>query len=164
MSKPPDWLPPLVSVGGEWQQVLARLYAIFDTDFKQTLRSFQGQPVWWDRRILAGESYEEGFWHLITKIDPARSERLLDPRRAERLPWCAPTICNAGDQIVKVWDFKEANGRIRTYLWLEALDYVIILEKRRQRSGIVAFLITAFYVEGESKRRNLRAKHEERIV
>jgi len=86
MTKKPDWLPEIVSVDGEWDQVLARLYNIFDTDFKQTKRFFEGRPVWWDRRILAGNHYEEGFWHLITKTDQSTNERLLDPRRAERLP------------------------------------------------------------------------------
>jgi len=50
------------------------------------------------------------------------------------------------------------------YLWLENWDYVIVLEKRQLRGGRnIAFLITAFYVEGERTRRNLRRKYESRI-
>jgi len=64
---------------------------------------------------------------------------------------------------VKVWDYREAKGRIRTYLWLESFDYVVILEKRKQRIGMVAFLITAFYVEGESRKRSLTSKYSKRI-
>ncbi|MGH7598766.1 MAG: hypothetical protein ACREOI_20625 [bacterium] len=143
---------------------LAMLYSIFDTDFKQTKRFFEGRPVWWDRRILAGDRYEEGFWHLITKTDQSTNERLLDPRRAERLPWCGPTISNSADQAIKVWDFQESGGRLRTYVWLEERDYVIILEKRQQRLGEIAFLITAFHVDGDSRRRNLKAKYEKRVV
>lgn len=164
MTKRPDWLPDIISVDGEWDEVLARLYDIFDTDFKQTKRFFEGRLVWWDRRILADDHYEEGFWHLITKTDQETNERLLDPRRAERLPWCGPTISNSFDNTIKVWDFRESNGRLRTYVWLEDWDYVIILEKRQQRTGEVAFLITAFHVDGDARRKNLRGKYEKRAA
>lgn len=162
--KTPSWLPEIVSVDGEWGHVLASLYAIFSRDFKQTKRSFQGKPVWWDLKILPGEQYEEGFWHLITKQDQNASDRLFDPRRAERLPWCGPAISNSHDSVLKIWNYKEANGRLRTYVWLHRWDYVVILEKRQQRIGEVAFLITAFYVDGESKRRNLEKKYEKRFA
>jgi hypothetical protein len=164
MTPKPDWLPEMISIDGEWEQVLAKLYGIFVQDFKQTKRFFEGWPIWWDRRVLPSDRYEEGFWHLITKTDQENNERLLDPSRAERLPWCGPTISNSQDQAVKVWNFREASGRLRTYVWLEAWDYVIILEKRQQRIGEVAFLITAFYVDGDSRRRNLRAKYEKRVA
>lgn len=89
-------------------------------------------------------------------------ERLFDPRRGERLPWCGPTISNAADGAVKVWDYMEASGGLRTYVWLEGWDYVIVLEKRQMRVGEVVFLITAFYVDGDSRRRSLRGKYERR--
>lgn len=72
--------------------------------------------------------------------------RTFDPRRAERLPWCGLTISNSKDPFVTVWDYMEGGGRIRTYIWLETLDYVVILEKRRQRIGTIAFLVTAYHV------------------
>jgi len=162
MIQKPDWLPEIVSINGEWAEVLSRLYKIFEQDFKYTERTFQGILVWWDRQILQGEHYEEGFWHLITKEQAKRKDRLFDPRRAERLPWCGPTISHSNDKSVKVWDFKENNGRIRTYIWLENWDYVIILQKRRHRKGLLAFLITAFYVDGDSSRRSMRIKFEKR--
>lgn len=130
----PHWLPSIVTVDGEWNHVLSILYGIFDKDIKQAKRFIQGKPVQ-DRRILEGEQYEEGFWHLISKDDQKTKDRLFDPRRAERLPWCGHTITNSDDSAVKVWDFKEANGRLRTYVWLEDWDYVLILEKRPQKSG-----------------------------
>lgn len=159
----PHWLPSIVTVDGEWKDVLSMLYGIFDRDIKQAKRFIQGKPVWWDRRILEGEQYEEGFWHLISKDDQKTKDRLFDPRRAERLPWCGPTISNADDSAVKVWDFKEASGRLRTYVWLEDWDYVLILEKRSQKTGEIAFLITAFYVDGDSKKRDLRKKLESKV-
>jgi len=158
----PVWLPDIVSVDGEWEQVLSRLYAVFEADFKVTGCSFQEKPVWWDRRILPGDRYEEGFWHLISKQDQKASERLFDPRRAERLPWCRPTLVNSRELELKVWDYREAGGRLRTYVWLRDWAYVVILEKKMQRCGEVAFLITAFYVDGDSKRKDLQRKYERR--
>jgi hypothetical protein len=163
MTSPPDWLPNIVSVSGRWGQVVARLYRIFDHDFRQTGCAFETRPVWWDQTIREGP-YEEGFWHLITKFDPQQNERLLDPRRAERLPWCKPTIVNSDEPTIKVWRYQEGGKRNRTYLWLEGWDYVVVLEERTLKGGKeIAFLITAFHVEGESTRRRLRKKYENRV-
>lgn len=164
MTKPPPaWLPPMISVEGDWRDIVIRLYQAFERDFKKGQPSFEGRPVWWNRRILSGETYEEGFWHLITRDDRTTGERLPDFRRAERLPWCTPTIRNDQDPGVKVWDYEEGSGKIRTYLWLESLDYVVILEKQRKgKKREAAFLVTAFHLDGESTRRSMRRKYERR--
>ncbi|MFH1085895.1 MAG: hypothetical protein V1772_09065 [Chloroflexota bacterium] len=164
MTTMPDWLPAILSVNGEWEDVLRRLYQVFESDFWRSGCSFQRRPVWWDRRVLPGESYEEGFWHLITRDDYQTNERLLDPRRAERLPWCAPTLRHSDDLQVRVWDYLEGSGAVRTYVWLENWDYVIVLEKQKKRVGEVAYLVTAFHVAGESRRRNLRGRYDKRIA
>ena len=162
MKGKPDWLPDIVSVDGEWNEVVSKLYSIFDKDFKQTKPSFKGKEIWWDQRKLEDSVYEEVFWHLITKQDQVTGERLLDNRRAECLGWCGPIIRNAHDEAVKVWDFREAKGHLRTYLWFEDFDYVVVLEKRKIGFREVYFLITAFHVDGASRRRSLRAKYEKR--
>lgn len=161
-SPTPTWLPDIINVNGEWSQVIQILYRIFETDIKQTQRFIDNLPVWWDRNIQTGEIYEEGFWHLITKEDYAAKVRLPDFRRAERLPWCGPAISNASDPIIKIWNYKEDAKRVRIYIWLEQFDYVIVLERRKQRFGEIAFLITAFHIDGESKRRNLQQKYKNR--
>lgn len=163
-ASPPSWLPGTVVVSGVWKQVVAMLYGIFDTDFKKGRPTFQGMPTWWDRRILPGEAYEKAFWHLITRFDRFTNERVPDFRRAERLPWCAPTIVNSADLAVVVWDYEEGNGRVRTYLWLKDHDYVVILEKSVKRVGAVAFLVTAFHLDGESRRRAMKRKYDDRRV
>ncbi len=151
---------------GPWEDVLARLYDVFDADFKQGRPSFEGRPVWWDRRILPGGSYEEGFWHLVTEEDKETGERLPDFRRAERLTWCAPTIRHADDEAVTVWDYEESSGKVRTYLWLENHEYVVILEKADREQGgkriHVAILVTAHFIKHEWKRTQLRRKYEQR--
>ena len=158
----PDWLPDIVSVNGVWEIVVRRLYQIFETDFIRAGCHFEGLPVWWDRRKQGGDTYEEGFWHLITRTDSCTKDRLIDPRRAERLPWCKPVIENSHDVRIRLWDYRESNNKIRTYIWLERWDYVVVLEKRSRNRGPIAFLVTAYHVDGESTRRRLRRKYENR--
>jgi len=153
----PSWLPHKVSVDGQWERILAMLYSIFVRDFIDSSPLFEGRTILFDDRIVDGQ-YEEGFWHLITKNDYNTGDRLLDPPRAERLPWCAPTIKNSNDPAIKVWNYQEGSGRLRTYLWLDQLDYVVILEIRPQRRGEVAFLFTAYHVDGASTRKKLQTK------
>ena len=158
---PPSWLPKITSVDGSWDEVLKRLYGIFHADFIKEGCRFREMPVWWDRRRVLNDEYDEGFWHLITKVDE-KGERLLDPRRAERLPWCKPTLNHSDDPEIKLWNYRESNRKIRTYVWIEQWDYVILLQIRRQKIGYVAFLITAYHVDYESTRRKLKAKYTRR--
>ncbi len=163
MTEIPSWLPALISVDGEWDKVFEKLYGIFKADFVEGKPSLNNSKVWWNRRILDGDKYEEGFWHLISKDDDSTNERLFDPRRAERLPWCRPTIDHFDDNAVRHWDYRASRSRIESYLWLENFDYVIVFQKRKQNIGTVYFLITAYYVDGDSTKRNLRRKYQDRI-
>lgn len=159
----PNWLPPVAIVSGEPDRVFAMLYQIFDSDFRVASLHFMTMPVWWDRRVL-DPPYEEGFWHLITRKDYSTGDRLLDFRRAERLPWCGPSISNWADPCIRVWDYEEGNQRIRTYVWLAATDYVVILEKKKAKgNGHAAFLVTAFHVDGTQKRADLERKYRKRL-
>jgi len=153
----PAWLPDPFVISGDWARDLANLYEIFQADFKRRRCNFRGKRIIFDGRVLEG-AYEEGFWHLITKTDQGTRERLFDGRRAECLPWCRPVLCNCEDGEVKVWNWKEGNGKIRTYVWLESLDYVVILECK----GNICFLLTAHHVDGNSTRRKLEKKYDTR--
>lgn len=113
--------------------------------------------------MLAGEKYEEAFRHLITR-DDAEHGRIPDFRRAERLPWCAPVLTHSGDPSVTSWRYWEGTRGVRQYLWLYQHDYVVVLEPRPHRGGIVLFLVTAYHVDGESSRRTLRRKYANRTV
>lgn len=160
----PRWLPDMISVNGEWNDVVARLYAIFDRDFRQVGCAFDTHPVSWDSRKLDNSPYEEGFWHLITAQDYQLGERLPDFRRAERLPWCRPTIVNSSDPGVRLWDYQEGKGHTRTYIWLENWDYVVILERRPHKGRrTTAHLVTAFHVGGNNTRAKLRKKYAKRV-
>jgi hypothetical protein len=159
----PPWVPHIINVNGIWEQVLNLLYRIFENDFINVTLNYEGRQVKWDNRKLDGK-YDEGFWHLITNTDNYTGERIPDYRRAERLPWCGPIISNSGDSCLKVWDYCESNGRIRTYLWLENWDYVVVLEKRSTTTKEVAILITAYYIEGSSTRNKFLGKYNNRII
>lgn len=160
----PEWLPALIPVSGYWPRVEQLLYDIFHEDFlnAETKCWLYGLPIWCDRRVLVGNR-EEGFWHLVTCTDQYSGQRLPDLRRAERLAWCGAMIRNTHEPEVKVWEYREGTGRVRTYLWFESEDYVVILEKRSQRFGEIYFLITAYYADGASTKRGLARKYQSRL-
>ena len=164
MTKDPHWLPPMLALSGTWDKIVSELYGIFEKDFKQGKPRFQHYMVWWDQRVLSGQRFEEGFWHLISRDDKDSGERIPDFRRAERLPWCAPIIINSGNSSVNVWDYQESRGQIRTYMWLTDQDYCVILEKLRRHTQAAAMLVTAFHVDGPSQRRSLRTKLDKKVA
>lgn len=154
----PTWLPALNDTDGIWEEVLLRLYSVFQKDFISDGCAYNGLPVTWDRRKI-DSPYEEGFWHLISKVDPVNKERPFDPPRAKKLSWCKPCIENCLDKNVKIWNMKE-KGRIQVYIWLEYFDYVVVLQRRNK----VAFLVTAFHVGGASTKKKLQTKYNNRIA
>lgn len=175
-SSSPDWLPNSISFEGDWDSFVRTLYAIFEADFKHGNPRYQNRPIWYDRRIEAGDQYkfEEGFWHLVTRDEwvwnPAtrrkEKDRLPELERAARLPWAKPTIDNDSMPEVLTWDFKQDTRRgmvIRSYVWLKEHDFVVILERQEKRRGDVFMLITSFHVDYEGKRIDLKSRYERRI-
>ncbi len=158
----PPWLPECCATNGDWADVVAALYAVFQQDFCANPPRVDGRPIWWQRRMCDG--YEETFWHLITRDDAAAANRLFDPRRAERLSWCGAILRNCTAPEIKRWRYRESDGKVRLYLWLETEDYVVVLQHRDLRSGAgrVYFLVTAYHVDGEGRRRHLQKKYERR--
>lgn len=112
----PAWLPGLIDTNGSWDEILGRLYSVFEADFKFGRPTWNGLPVWWDRRCLDGDPHEEGFWHLVTRDDKQTGERLLDTPRAQRLRWCRAVIDHGSGPDVRVFDYVEGSGKVRTYL------------------------------------------------
>ena len=74
--------------------------------------------------------------HLVTADERGVGERLFEFERARYLSWCGAVIGNAGDAAVLQWVYREKG---------EASD-----------------LITAFHLSGNSQRRNMRRRYEER--
>jgi hypothetical protein len=163
MSPPPAWLPDIVPCDGDWAECVHRLYATFVRDFTYGRPRLRGRAVWWDRRKLDGDPYEEGFWHLISRDDPASEDRVPDFRRGERLAWCRATLDHATDTAVLQWNFREGSERVRTYLWVKDQDFVVVLEERPIKNGTCFFLITAYHLDGEASRRGMQRRYDRRL-
>ena len=58
------------------------------------------------------------------------------------------------------WDYEEGDGTIKTYVWLDEYDFVVILKKYPDGGRR---LITSFWVEYGHKKRSLRKKYENRL-
>ena len=164
MSEIPSWLPEVIAFTGDWDGWIAALYGVFSHDFKEHPTYFHAKKVIFDRKTPPGDVYEEGFWHLVTRTDKRTGQRLPEFPRGEKLPWCSPTIQNCGDSSVRVWDYEDRQDRIRTYVWLETHDYVVVLEKKTRKLPHVMFLVTAFNLDGESRRRAMKKKYDKRII
>lgn len=171
----PAWLPSTIPAGADWDNFIRRAYEIFERDFKQSCPRHVGKLVWFDKRRLDPDDkygFEEGFWHLTTKEQSYydqvarthKKERVHDPRRSERLPWCRPVIENTDDGEVLLWRYREQHGEIRTYVWLQKHDYVAILRPwPTKRFQTVWMLVTAFYVDYRNTRSNLELKFKNRV-
>jgi hypothetical protein len=160
----PGWMPDLIDTNGTWDEILARLYAVFQRDFQNGRPIFRGLPVWWDRRFEGGDPHEEGFWHLVTRDDKETGERLLETPRAKRLAWCRATIDHCAGREVLTFDYVEGDGKVRTYLWVRDADYVVILGKTfRKRKAVAYLLVTAFCLDGPSRKRAMQRKYDNRV-
>lgn len=162
MTPVPLWLPPMADVSGPQEQSIAALHECFRQDFELAAPTFLGMPVRWDQGTQPGTPYSRGFWHLITRENQKTRMRYFDPRRAERLPWCAPLLANASDVEVLVWNQRERYGPSRIYVWLERFDYVLRLEQRTLNIGEVVYLITAYHVDGKQTRDRFRQSYNRR--
>ena len=157
----PAWLPAMLDLEGEWEEIVDGLYDVFCRDVKQARLQYNGLPLWWDQRIFPDDKYEEGFWHVISETDRTSGKRNPDFRRAEKLSWFGPIIQNCGHPEVSCWEDAESGGGPRTYLWLEELNYVIVLKKlsKVNRAGIkfeVMMLVTAYCTDGARTQEKLR--------
>jgi hypothetical protein len=156
---PPAWLPAMFPMSPWSEQVMEALYTIFHRDFVSQPARYAGYEVWFFPEKDRGK--ELIFWHLVEREDPPRSgNRLPDFRRSERLPWARPMLENCGQPEIKAWDYEEGDGDVHTYVWLEHFDYVIVM--KRYRDGRRR-LITAYWVDYESKRRALLKKYSKQL-
>ncbi|MFC2033751.1 hypothetical protein ACFLUB_04480, partial [Chloroflexota bacterium] len=73
----------------------------------------------------------------------------------ERIPWPRPIIEHSDDGAISIWKNKR-RGQTRILIWLEKLDYIVILAEKSQ----VKVLITAFCTDIESQRNKLRKERD----
>ena len=161
MNDQPDFLPPVVSMDGSFEEIMERLYEIFRNDFIQNRAKHLGRDVAYNGVINeSSQGKVEGFWHVVTRDDTTGTERLIDYRRAERLPWSKPLMESPYHEGIKFFSYDEGNTRkgIRNYIWFENGNYLVILKKRKYDY----YWITAFYID-ERKRSFFQRKFEKRI-
>ena len=163
MSDFSEVLPELLDLSGiSWEEILERLYAVFHEDFKRHKPTHDGMRVLYDSRILPdGQGKEEGFWHVVSTTDRETKERLIDYRRAERLPWARPMMEQHKFPGFKVFDYD--TGRkdqgIRRYLCLDDYSYVLILTRKKR----AFFWITAYYIEKQWRRDKIAKRYKNRV-
>jgi hypothetical protein len=161
MSEYPLFLPSVLDLDGEWSAILGTLYAVFERDFKKSQTRHQGLKVMYNGTIKAdGMGKEEGFWHVVSRTDNNTGERIIDYPRAKRLPWAKPMMESSDRPEIKVWEYQEgtADKGLRTYIWLERYNYILILQRKKK----AFYWITAFYVD-PWKRKELETKYKNRV-
>ena len=156
MSGSPAWLPPLVlfnDYGGNWDAYLDAIYEWFKQDFIDSKPVFQGRQLGLKRHPIT-RGKEATFWHM-TSEGMDEENRTPDLRRCERIRWPKPVIEHTDDPTVKYWVSVKRNEN-RIHIWLEDLDYVVVLADRR------GFLLpwTAFLVTRDHTRTKLRKEYE----
>lgn len=153
----PSWLPGLVLYedhGGDWHCYLDALYDFFKKDFIDSKPTFEGRRVGLKRHPESQEK-EATFWHMISEGN-TESDRLPDMRRCERIRWPRPIIEHSRESVVKVW--KNIRGReIRICLWLESLEYLLVLADRKD----YVLPWTAYMVDKPHRRQKLQKEYEE---
>lgn len=161
MNGQPDFLPPMINLDGSYEEIIERLYQVFRKDFIESRTQHLGRNVTFNGVIDEfSQGKVEGFWHVITRDDATKTNRLIDYRRAKRLPWAKPLMENPYHEEIKFFFYQEGDPRkgIRHYIWLEDYNYVVILQ--RKKSYYV--WVTAFYVD-DWKQRQLQRKLGNRV-
>ncbi|HEX74255.1 MAG TPA: hypothetical protein G4N93_03810 [Dehalococcoidia bacterium] len=157
----PSWLPDALKYSdfnGDWDKFIVAVYEIFDHDFKQSSPKYQGYPITYDSRIEDGK--EAVFWHIIQTIDIKSRGKVPDLRRCERIPWPRPMIEHPTDSAVSIWKNerprKKGARQTRVLIWLEDLDYIVVLAEMQR----VMILVTAYCTDIKWQREKLRKERE----
>jgi len=161
MCKQPDFLPPMINLDGSYEEIIERLYAVFRKDFIENRAKHLGRDVAFNGVINEfNQGKVEGFWHVITRDNSNKTNRLIDYRRAERLPWSKPLMENPHHKEIKFFFYDEGVSRkgIRHYIWFENGTYLVILKRRKYDY----YWITSFHVD-DWRRKYFQKKFENRI-
>ena len=157
MSKPPDWLPPLVflqNYDDDWKQYIEAVYAYFRNAFIDSKPRFGHRTIGLKRYPLLDEK-EATFWH-ITSEGKEEDKRIPDLRRCERIRWPRPLIEHYTNKAIRYWINKRRQER-RIVLWFYEQDYVVVLADRKK----YILLWTAYMVSYKHTREKLLKDYEE---
>jgi hypothetical protein len=157
----PEELPGLLDCAGHCRDIADRLHAQFEQDFRNG-PVYHRAVVVYHNRTEGTLGYEEGFWHMVTREDKLQGgKRFFEHKRAAKLAWAKPLLESAAHERIRIWDYDTGNRRkgIRTFLWLEDWDYVVILK----RIGRPFMLVTAYDVDDEKTRRYFERLYANRV-
>lgn len=164
LSNQPDFLPAILDLDDRsWDEILDLLYSVFSQDFKSERPIHFGLKVIFDERILDdGSGKEEGFWHVVSKTHHQSGDRLIDYRRAERLPWAKPMMESGSHPDLLIFDYDHGakDKGIRRYVWLKDFNYVLVLKSKNR----VFFWVTAFYAKSRRGKQDLQRRYERRVL
>jgi len=155
----PSWLPDALRYSdfdGDWEKFLTTVYQTFEHDFKKSRPRYRGFPISYDSKIEDGK--EVVFWHLTSQYDKKTRNREMDLRRCERIPWPSPIIKHSQDKQLSAWKNKRGK-EIRILLWLESMDYLVVLKESRN----TVILLTAYCTDRDHTRNKLRSEREIRL-
>ena len=161
MISQPDSLPPMANLDRSYEEIIERLYEIYRKDFAEERAKYCRRDVAYNGVINEfSQSKVESFWHVITHDDPTKTNRLIDHRRTERLPWSKPLIEHPFHKEIKFFFYDECDSRkgIRHYIWFENESYLVILKRRKYDF----YWITAFHVD-DRKHAYFQRNFEKRI-
>jgi len=161
VSDTPEWLPEALRYSdfkGEWDRFLSAVYQVFEHDFKSSRPGYQGLEVTYDSRIEDGK--EAVFWHMTCRYEPGTRDREMDLRRCERIPWPRPMIEHSTDTSISLWkNERRKPGRprqTRVLIWLENLDYIVVLAERPREM----ILVTAYCTDIKSQKEKLKKERD----
>jgi hypothetical protein len=151
-------LPLKLELDGSYERLVELLYSVFERNFLASRCFFNGFPVVVDNRRIDSDK-EEGFWHVVTRTEI--EGRVLDYKRAKRLPWLKPLIESPADVDILRWEESEPDRRRGTivrkhFIWYEHGDYLIVLKENPGRY----YLATAFHVTGPHEHDRYMRKYQ----
>lgn len=150
-----DWLPPLITMaehGGDWDRYLEALYERFTLDFLNGLPKVAGLPMGLKRHPLS-QGKEATFWHFISE-GKKEEDRIISPRRCERLCWVRPMIDAIGSDQVLAW----VEDRPERSIIVTVSDFSFKLVIARRDGYFLPY--TAYYLEYDRQREKLRRESQ----
>lgn len=112
------------------------------------------------------ENMDTLFTHLTCEVEEDSDyKRIFDIHRSQRLHWIKTHI-NEEIENIKIFSVKERDNKsrkdvFRTYIFNEAVKYVVVLEP--QRSNIDYYLLTAYYLNRSYGEKSIRKKMKKKL-
>lgn len=156
----PEWLPPeLELTGNSFQADVSKLFSIYQQDFMVApAPEVDSLPVYVNphKDPAWSNSYPKGFTHIITRGEKIR---MIDYDRAKRLPWVRAILDNYKQPEVKAfWDRHPKGDTL--YLWLDEMDFVVILRRMRGKNRSASIIITAYTLTDGYNKREMKKRYD----